>query len=124
MNDKAVERTKKAYIWDREEVIESDHCGLVVELELPKGRSKEKEPKKMGGRRMKEEDWPEYKRRVEERVERGGEIRGILLETAAELETPVARRRNREWWDEEVAEAVKQRKKEQRSQEENENPWE
>ena len=111
MNIKAVERTKRAYVWDREEIIESDHCALVVELEVNKGRSKQRETKRKSGKKMRDEDWPEFRRRVEERMGREVDFREVILETAAELETPALRRRNREWWDEEVAEAVKRRKK-------------
>ena len=109
MNTKAVEKVKKASIWEKEEIIESDHCALMVDMEIREGKERREHGRRKRGRMIKEEEWPVFRRKVEERIDEL-ELRAALLKTAEELGTPVERRRNQEWWDDEVAEAVKKRK--------------
>ena len=108
VNGKALNRVEEAWVGDLQDIGESDHRSMGVIMRWRRTRKKNKREIRM---RVRDEDLKEFGRRVDEVIREGKSVQGAMMMVCKEMKSEMPKgRKNRDWWDEEVEEAVKKRK--------------
>ena len=70
-NRECVNGISEACLMDKDEIVESDHCGITISIGLNVTRLRKKKKDRAYKRRLPENEWPAFSTRVNERMRVG-----------------------------------------------------